>query len=156
MPLPLRVLPAALAIPLALLGSGCVPYPVYKTMQPDARITVLDEASQPVADARVVLISSAYPYGREQFRNETRSGPDGAAAFQAIREWRAESMMLHGSQVYFWNWCVEKAGYETYETLNREPSAFDDQAQVRLRAGESRPCNNEQLPLAPRRNPETG
>lgn len=156
MSLPLRALSATLALPLALLVSGCVPYPVYKTMQPDARITVLDESAQPVADARVVLISSAYPYGREQFRNETRSGADGTAAFEPIREWRAESMMLHGSQVYFWNWCVEKAGYETYETLNREPSGFDEREQVRLRAGESRPCNSGQRPPAARRGAETG
>ncbi|MCY1519854.1 hypothetical protein D9M68_546180 [compost metagenome] len=151
MTLMLRVWPAALAIPLAVLGSGCVPYPVYKTMQPDARITVLDPGSQPVADARVVLISSSYPYGQERFRNEARSGSDGVATFQAIREWRAESMMLHGSQVYFWNWCVEKEGYETYATLNREPSGFDDEARIQLQAGKSRPCNNEQLPQAPRR-----
>lgn len=64
--------------------------------------------------------------------------------------------MPQGSQTHFRNWCVEKAGYETYETLNREPSGFDDKAQVRLRAAESRPCNSGQLPLAPRRHPETG
>ncbi|MGE8685646.1 MAG: carboxypeptidase regulatory-like domain-containing protein [Achromobacter sp.] len=133
-----------------------MPYPVYKTMQPDARITVLGPDSQPVADTRVVLISSSYPYGRERFRHETRSGSDGVATFQAIREWRVESMMLHGSQVYFWNWCVEKEGYETYETRNREAADFDDKARIQLRAGESRSCNSEQPPRAPRRSPETG
>lgn len=153
MRLPLRILPAAPVFALALASAGCVPYPVYKTLQPEARLTVLDEAERPVADARVVLISSAYPYGRERFRNETRSAADGAAAFPAIREWRAESMMLHGAQTYFWNWCVEKTGYETYETMNREPDGFEPRAQVRLRAGESRSCNSAQPPLTPRPQP---
>lgn len=78
-----KCLPTIAILALASLLSGCVPYPVYKTMQPDARATVLDENSQPLADARVVLISSTFPYGREQFRNETRSASDGSAAFEA-------------------------------------------------------------------------
>lgn len=134
--------PAVVAIAVASLVSGCVPYPVYKTMQPDARATVLDEKSHPLADARVVLISSTFPYGREQFRNETRSAADGGATFEALREWRAESMVIHGSQVYFWNWCVEKAGYETYMTLDRDAAYFKDKPQITLRPGESHSCNN--------------
>ncbi len=134
--------PAVAAIAVASLVSGCVPYPVYKTMQPDAHATVLDENSHPLADARVVLISSTFPYGREQFRNETRSAADGGATFEALREWRAESMVIHGSQVYFWNWCVEKAGYETYMTLDRDAAYFKDKPQITLRPGESHSCNN--------------
>lgn len=134
--------PAVAAIAVASLVSGCVPYPVYKTMQPDAHATVLDENSHPLADARVVLISSTFPYGREQFRNETRSAADGGATFEALREWRAESMVIHGSQVYFWNWCVEKAGYETHMTLDRDAAYFKDKPQITLRPGESHSCNN--------------
>ncbi|MBC9908254.1 MULTISPECIES: hypothetical protein [Achromobacter] len=137
-----KCLPTIAILALASLLSGCVPYPVYKTMQPDARATVLDENSQPLADARVVLISSTFPYGREQFRNETRSASDGSAAFEALKEWRAESMMIHGAQVYFWNWCVEKTGYETYMTLDRDAAYFNDKPQITLRPGESRSCNN--------------
>jgi len=146
-------LATAVTVTLASLMSGCVPYPVYKTMQPDAQVTVLDEHSQPLADARVVLISSTYPYGREQFRNETRSAADGSARFKALREWRAESMMIHGAQVYFWNWCVEKAGYETYMTLDRDAAYFKDEPQITLRPGESHSCNSwpdRQTSAAPR------
>lgn len=137
-----RRLPTVAVLILGSLISGCVPYPVYKTMQPDAQATVLDENSQPLGDARVVLISSTYPYGREQFRNETRSAADGSATFKALKEWRAESMMIHGAQVYFWNWCVEKAGYETYQTLDRDAALFNHKPQIPLRPGESRSCNN--------------
>ncbi|WZB60538.1 hypothetical protein WJ970_21535 [Achromobacter xylosoxidans] len=52
---------ALLAAPL-LLG-GCIPYPAYKTLQPQARATVVDEQSRPLADTRVILITSSYPYG---------------------------------------------------------------------------------------------
>lgn len=67
--------------------------------------------------------------------------PTGKASFSARTEWRVESLMLHGSEIYFWNWCVEKAGYETYETLNNAASQFDDKLIVRLPPGESRSCD---------------
>ncbi len=139
---PLKLLPAVFAAVLASMAAGCVPYPVYKTTQPESRATVLDENSQPLAGARVVLISSTYPYGREQTRHEALTGADGGAAFEAQREWRAESMMIHGAQVYFWNWCVEKTGYETYVTSDRDAALFDAKPQIRLRPGESRSCNS--------------
>ncbi|CAB3625652.1 carboxypeptidase regulatory-like domain-containing protein [Achromobacter pestifer] len=131
------VLPAALAFSL----NGCVPYPVYKTLQPSARATVQDPQSQPLADARVVLISSSYPYGRERSRQETQTAVNGVASFASQSEWRVESMMLHGSESYFWNWCVEKPGYETYETLHTVASRFDDNLVVRLQPGLSRSCD---------------
>ena len=106
-----------------------------------ARVTVMDTQSQPVSDARVVLISSSYPYGRERSRLEVRTMPTGKASFSAQTEWRVESLMLHGSEIYFWNWCIEKTGYETYETLNNAASQFDDTLIVQLPPGESRSCD---------------
>ena len=47
------------------LLSGCVPYPVYKTLQPAATATIQDSQGEPIAGAAVTLISSAYPYGWE-------------------------------------------------------------------------------------------
>lgn len=130
-----------MAAALAATAPGCVPYPVYKTMQPAARVTVMDTQSQPLSDARVVLISSSYPYGRERSRLEVRTMPTGKASFSAQTEWRVESLMLHGSEIYFWNWCIEKTGYETYETLNNAASQFDDTLIVQLPPGESRSCD---------------
>lgn len=130
----------AAAFTLAL--SGCVPYPTYKTLQPQSAITVQDEAGQPVADARVVLIAGAYPYGYDRFRNEARTDAGGRARFEARREWRVEVLAIHGAEVFFWNWCVEKAGYATYVTQDRNADAFDPQPVIRLRAGPSTPCDN--------------
>ncbi|WZB71695.1 hypothetical protein WJ968_07780 [Achromobacter xylosoxidans] len=89
---------ALLAAPL-LLG-GCIPYPAYKTLQPQARATVVDEQSRPLADTRVILITSSYPYGRERWRDEQRSGEDGVASFENHSEWRAESLMIHGRTIF--------------------------------------------------------
>ena len=89
---------ALLAAPL-LLG-GCIPYPAYRTLQPQARATVVDEQSRPLADTRVILITSSYPYGRERWRDEQRSGEDGVASFENHSEWRAESLMIHGRTIF--------------------------------------------------------
>ncbi|NMK48188.1 carboxypeptidase regulatory-like domain-containing protein [Achromobacter sp. Bel] len=137
----LRLLQFVLPTALAATLSACVPYPVYKTLQPSARATVQDPQSQPLADARVVLISSSYPYGRERSRQETQTAANGIARFVSQSEWRVESMMLHGSESYFWNWCVEKQGYETYETLHTVASRFDDNLVLRLQPGLSRSCD---------------
>ncbi|WMD21753.1 carboxypeptidase regulatory-like domain-containing protein [Achromobacter seleniivolatilans] len=144
--LPLRLLTLASTAALAGLAAGCVPYPVYKTLQPSARVTVLDTESQPIPNARVVLISSAYPYGQERSRQEMQSAQNGVATFPSQSEWRIEALMIHGSEQFFWNWCIEKAGFETYKTLNRTASQFDDKLIVELRAGESLSCNTDRTP----------
>mgnify|MGYP001952186315 FL=1 len=138
----LRSIPICCGAASALMLSGCIPYPTHKTLQPAATITVLDEASQPISDARVVLIAGAYPYGFDRFREEARTSADGRARFEARHEWRVEVLAIHGSEVFFWNWCVEKPGYETYETQDRNADKFDDNAAIHLKAGESRSCNN--------------
>jgi hypothetical protein len=95
-----------IAVLVPFLLSGCVVYPVYKTLQPETVIVVQDETGQPVPDARVTLISSAYPYGRQKSQAVQFTGIGGETAFAAIREWQMESFMIHGWQEYFWNLCV--------------------------------------------------
>ena len=79
---------AARGLLAAPLAGRLHSYPAYKTLQPQARATVVDEQSRPLADARVILITS-YPYGRERWRDEQRSGEDGVASFENHSEWRA-------------------------------------------------------------------
>ena len=51
---------------LAILAlGGCVPHPIYKTLQPNLEIVVKDDENKPVHRAQVNLISSSYPYGSE-------------------------------------------------------------------------------------------
>lgn len=120
--------------------SGCVPYPVYKTLQPTAQVTVLDKADQPLPESQVMLMSNAYPYGFEKSRETMETADDGIATFASVREWRAESLMIHGAEVFFWNWCIRKEGYVTYLTTSRSAQDFQRNLVVRLERGESTPC----------------
>lgn len=120
--------------------SACVPYPIYKTLQPSAQVTVLSQASQPLPTAEATLVSNAYPYGWEKHRETKETLADGTATFDSMREWRAEVLMIHGAEVFFWNWCVRKEGYVTYLTANRSAEDFRDNLVVRLEPGKSAPC----------------
>ncbi|WP_155826495.1 carboxypeptidase regulatory-like domain-containing protein [Vreelandella zhanjiangensis] len=132
-----------LILTIALLLSGCVVYPINKTLQPNAEILVTDVEGKPIQDAWVTLISSSYPYGREQMRRGDKTSYRGEARFPNIKEWRTESLMIHGSNVFFWNWCVVKAGFETHTTMWSSGQDFQPQYGVTLTAGESTPCPEE-------------
>ncbi len=128
------------ALLASTLIAGCVPYPVYKTLQPSAKATVLTADNAPLAGAEVTLIASAYPYGSERHRNTTETLADGTAHFAALRDMRIEVLMIHGAQEFFWNWCVRKAGYVTYVTAHRDAEQFQAGLVVRLPPGVSTPC----------------
>lgn len=127
-----------LVVALASLSSACVP--VYKTLQPSAEVQVVDDQGRALNDAQVTLISSAYPYGREQFRTEAVTRGNGTATFYKVKDFRVEVMMLHGSQEFFWNWCVTKSGYKTFLTEYRNDKAFTSPMRVTLQPGESTAC----------------
>lgn len=124
---------------LTLALGGCVPYPVYKTLQPEASLAVFDEQGQPLAETQVLLIASAWPYGTERKRNAALSDTQGQARFEKIAEWRVESLMLHGAEHYFWNWCVQRPGYLTWHTGEGD-LRFEPRQSVRLHPGVSSPC----------------
>ncbi|WP_235041384.1 hypothetical protein [Vreelandella profundi] len=132
-----------LVLTMTLLLSGCVVYPINKTLQPEAEILVTDGEGKPIQDAWVSLISSSYPYGLEQSRMIDKTSYRGEANFPKIKEWRAESLMIHGSQVFFWNWCVVKVGFETHTTMWGGGNDFQAQYEVILNPGESTPCPEE-------------
>lgn len=134
---------ALTALLACLLLWGCVPYPVYKTLQPAATATIQDGRGEPISDAAVTLISSAYPYGWEKARETKLTTEEGVAAFSARREWRVEMLALHGREVFFWNWCVEKEGFETFSTMHRNAADFRSEPIVLLKAGQSMPCFDE-------------
>ena len=132
-----------LAFLVAAVGAvlaGCIPYPIHKTLQPEATVTVLTEARIPVAGAEVQLVANAYPYGREKSRARMNTGPDGLARFESRREWRTEWLMIHGAEVFFWNWCVRRGGYATFATSHRSASEFENELVVQLVSGQSTPC----------------
>lgn len=121
---------------LALL-TAC-PYPVYKTLRPNAKVIVTDRQQQPIAAATVVLITRVHPTP-DRLYDAKLTNAQGVAQFLAKREVQVETTMLHGSLEYDWGWCVEKPGYQT-EHL----SHGDTELQVILSAGQSTPCVSEQ------------
>jgi hypothetical protein len=127
---------AVAAMPLA----ACVPYPVHKTLQPAASVTVVDHERKPVQAAEVSLVANAYPYGHEKGRSVQLTGSDGLAQFPARREWRTEVIFIHGSEEFFWNWCVRKEGYVTFTTSHRSSKNFETELLVGFQLGQSTPC----------------
>ncbi len=132
--------PTAWLLPvLAVACSGC--YPIYKTLQPSASATVLDATSHaPLGGATVQLISNAYPYGVEKSREAATTDVVGRVTFESRREWRWEVLMIHGAEVFFWNWCVAKPGFETVQTTWQGGDDFVSDFRVELKAGDSTPC----------------
>jgi len=121
--------------------SGC--YPIYKTLQPNASIKVVDKNSEPILQASVFLISSAYPYGYERTRVKRTTNQNGIARFKSNSEWRTEALVIHGAEVYFWNWCVVKENYQTFYTYLDSSNDFNQQESITLQEGLSAPCPTE-------------
>ncbi len=126
------------ALLLVVFLTGC--YPVYKTLQPRSNIVVLDESGAPIQGASVVLVANAYPYGHEKTRMKVVTNYKGEARFPSSKEWRMEVMVMHGMEIYYWNWCVTKAGYETHVTRDGNAKDFDRMPTVILKEGSSTKC----------------
>ncbi len=123
-----------------VISAGCVPYPIYKTLQPETHIRVTDQAGIAVAGASVTLLANAYPSGREQHRQTLATSESGLVVFESRREWRAEVLVLHGWQEFFWNICVVSPGYATFLTRHSSASTFAEKTTVVLQQGESQSC----------------
>ncbi len=127
-------------IPLTTLIflSGC--FPNYKTLQPDTNFTVVDENKQPIVGTEIILISRAYPYGDEKFRTSNITNNLGKVSFNSINEFRIESLMMHGMEVFFWNWCIYKDGYKTNYSNYRNSDDFLSENNIILKKGNSQIC----------------
>lgn len=93
-----------------------------------------------------MLITSAYPYGREKRREQKFTDSDGAAKFSSVREWRTEMLAIHGSESFFWNWCISRDGHITFSTDHRNAKTFETNLIVRLGTGTSTPCPQQFIP----------
>lgn len=126
---------------VCLVLSGCIPYPIYKQLQPNTQVRVVDATGMPIAGAAVTLISSTYRYSLEDHRETLTSDAAGSVAFKEQREWRIEILaMHHGPQEFLWNLCVCKPGYSTYTTPLRSSLDFNTHSTVVLQPGTSTPC----------------
>jgi len=131
----------ALFASMVFIITGCVPYPIYKTLQPEAFVEVKDAKGNPLENAEVILIASAYPYGFEKTREIIKTDEEGMVNFNSVKEWRTEVIMIHGAETYFWNWCVSKDGYETFKTNNTSGDQFKGNIIIMLKQGDSSECS---------------
>ncbi|MBX2861970.1 MAG: hypothetical protein KTR27_00320 [Leptolyngbyaceae cyanobacterium MAG.088] len=125
---------------LLTIVTGCVPYPVHKMLQPESTAIILDENDSPVESAQVSLVTSSYPYGMAIGLELKLTDGQGVVKFDADHEWRTEMLMVHGSEVFFWNWCIYKSGYETYLTNYRSADEWQDVFTVSLTPGIASEC----------------
>jgi hypothetical protein len=129
---------SAFVILCAVMLSGC--YPVYKTLRPQASLTVNDQNRRPLVGARVTLVTNFYPYGLEQSRDTVLADSSGIARFSKLKKWETEVMMIHGAKIYFWNWCVQLPGYQTFDSRRIPVTKFEATTVVTLLPGEPTPC----------------
>lgn len=114
--------------------SACVPYPAYRTIQPDAELQVVDESGRPLAGASVTLIARARPTPIEQSRETRLTNANGIAHFSSRQRWQTELLFLHGRLDYYWQWCVTAPGRAT------QLAFFVTPLQVQLQLGTPEPC----------------
>ena len=130
---------AGCACALTLVGCIPIPYPIYKTLQPEASVLVVDKKGKQIAGAQVTLIAKAHPSPFEQGRETKISDTQGVARFDRRQEWKTEVIFIHGSLEYYWNWCITHKGYTSFES-GRGGEKFEPNMTVRLQPGTSTPC----------------
>ena len=125
---------------MLVAATGCIPYPVHKQLQPESTAVILDKNDSPVDGAQVSLIASSWPSGSETGWELKFTDDQGVVKFDARHEWRVERLMLHSAEIFFWNWCVYKPGYETYQTTYRNAADWQDIFTVNLTPGVESEC----------------
>ena len=132
-------LPLALLVMLAMI-TGYVPYPVRKQLQPYTTAIILDEENNAIERAQASLIASSYPDDIQQGLELKLTNSQGLVQFEAKQEWRMEKGPAR-PEIFFWNWCVYKPGYETYWTNYRSADQWQDFFTVNLTPGIAKDCN---------------
>lgn len=135
---------ATIGIFLSLTGCS---YPVYKKMQPQSEIVILDESQKPLANVKVELHSKEQAAGgrAKHWKSTKLTTQDGIAEFESRREWRIESLMIHGMTFVSWKWCIEKEGFKTIRTSYLYSDKFKDSGTFILKKGNSVSCDKNGL-----------
>lgn len=127
-----------ISVMLSFVVSGCV-YPVYRTIQPETKVEVVDIKGVALSGAKVYLSTKEfYPY---KFKFEiVQSDEKGIAEFDSIKKWGTDMLMIHGVKPENdWALCVEKENFKTQviHPTNKEDFAHQ---KVILYDGEATNC----------------
>ena len=130
------------ALAAAAAATGCVPYPVIKTLQPATEVRVTDNAGQPLPGVDVSLIATMYPMHLEHHRETRQTDAQGLVQFDSSHDLRVESLMLHGSVEFYWDLCITQQGYATVETSYGASHAWPSQFDFVMQPGDPTPCRD--------------
>ena len=104
--------PASKAVLLWLMGAGitgCIP--MYKTVQPQAELTITDSNGEGVERAFVNIGTGTYRNSRPPSLTYFVTDGEGETVIPRKKRWHLEWLMMHMGTHYSWSVCVEKDGY---------------------------------------------
>ena len=98
---------------VTLTLSGCAP--MYRRVRPDIEFHLRDNKGAPVKNATAVITTRANPHDRLRNQESFISIENGVISIDSRRRWELVNFMPHGSDLYFWPWCVQAPGYQRIE-----------------------------------------
>ena len=107
----------------ALLGTACA---FHSLLQPQARITVVDEAGNPMGGVKVVLVRGAYPHHEVMARDEFTTDAAGQVRWEETKEWEGGCACVpHGVPAYYNVVCAEAEGRKRAAVRVDDPSDYE-------------------------------
>jgi hypothetical protein len=126
---------------IAALGlvTACLPYPVYKTLKPEANFLVVEANKKPLEGVKIVLNTRARPTAIDEFDIQYTNAK-GMTNFARKKELQVENTGMHGALDYFWVLCVEKTGFQTVQKQIENASDLSGPQVINLVSGKSEAC----------------
>lgn len=93
-----------------VFSSGCVP--LYLKTRPALDIRVQDQKGEPIPRSRLHLVTRAMPHARLIREERYPARNDGTIETSSQRQWELMMFMIHGVNSYYWEVCIEAAGFQ--------------------------------------------
>lgn len=119
---------------LAVLLSGCVPWPRRALVVPAVTFEVTDEGGAPLSEAEVRVVRYSYPHARYEDSARLTTDAQGRATFVEVKEWETVwPLVPHGIPFYDFVFCVSAQDHVAVGGPVPDPLA---DVTVRLPAGD--------------------
>jgi len=125
-------------------------YPQRKRTVDEVTLEIREKNGIAIPDAEIYIIRGSYPHGVVKGYGTTQSNQQGIVNLSNAQDWKRQIFMPPGTEFFFWSLCVQKKGYETYQTYHQATEELPKRMTVNLEKGEFRRC----LSGNPHRAPE--